>query len=321
MQQSPKTIKLTDFEKDVCEGLRDFPKHLSSKYFYDETGDELFQKIMGMPTYYLTQAEYNILNHHKVEIAEMFSSKGPFELIELGAGDGKKTKVLLEELCEQQSDFTYIPIDISENSLEQLTNSVTYELPQVNIDGFQGTYFKALKKLGNRNQKRKIILFLGSNIGNLKHNQAIDFLSEIRQLMQPNDILFLGADQKKNPQTILDAYNDKEGITAQFNKNILHRINKELDADFDLDKFLHWENYDPESGTAKSYLVSKEDQIINLEKLNLKIHLKAWETIHTEISQKYDDDMVHWLAKEAGLTIHRIFSDGKEAFKDYVFTF
>ncbi|MDC6390692.1 L-histidine N(alpha)-methyltransferase [Maribacter sp. PR1] len=320
MQQPPKTIKLTDFEQEVCEGLNDFPKHLSSKYFYDEIGDVLFQKIMAMPTYYLTQSEYDILNNHKKEIAAMFKSNGDFDLIELGAGDGKKTKVLLQELCEQNCEFTYIPIDISKNSLKKLTASVTSELPKVKIDGFQGTYFEALKELDSRNHKRKVILFLGSNIGNLKHDQAIHFLSEIRQLMQPNDILFIGVDQKKNPQSILDAYNDKEGITSQFNKNILNRINKELQADFDLNKFMHWENYDPENGTAKSYLVSKVEQKVFLRKLDVSIHFKAWETIHTEISQKYDDDMVNWLGKEAGLKIQESFQNHSKAFKDYVFT-
>ncbi len=319
MEYSKELIKRTDFEREVQEGLTDFPKHLSSKYFYDEIGDKLFQDIMKMPTYYLTSAEYSILLKHKKEIAELFSSKGAFDLIELGAGDGKKTKIVLKELGEQNSQFTYIPIDISINALQQLTKALEQEIPKLKIEGFQGTYFEALADISTSNTNRKIILFLGSNIGNFSHEQAIIFLQKINELMRPDDLLFIGFDQKKNPQTILDAYNDHEGITAAFNKNILKRINTDLNGDFDLDTFLHWEVYNPETGAAKSYLVSKIKQTVNLKKLDLHIKFKAWETIHTEVSQKYDDEMVKWLAKEAGLKIHSTYTTQGEEFKNYVF--
>ena len=318
MEYSKELITQTDFEREVQEGLTDFPKHLSSKYFYDEIGDKLFQDIMKMPTYYLTSAEYNILLDHKREIAELFNDKGNFDLIELGAGDGHKTKIILKELVGQKSQFTYIPIDISTNALQQLTDSIKTEIPQLEIEGFQGSYFEALADLSKSNTNRKIILFLGSNIGNFNHEQAIKFLQKINHLMEGDDLLFLGADQKKNPQTILDAYNDQEGITAAFNKNILQRINTDLNGDFDLDAFLHWEVYNPETGAAKSYLVSKNAQTVHLKKLDLAIDFKAWETIYTEVSQKYDDKMIHWLAKEAGLRIHGTFENQGKTFKNYV---
>ncbi len=320
MERTTPEVILTDFEKDIVEGLTDFPKHLSSKYFYDAIGDALFQDIMEMPSYYLTRAEHDILKAHKKEIVALFKNTGPFDLVELGAGDGKKTKVLLRELSDQWCDFTYVPIDISENSLKKLTRSLHHEMPNVAVDGFQGTYFNALKDLHQRDQKRKVILFLGSNIGNLAHEKAIAFLKGIRELMLPKDILLIGFDQKKNPQVILDAYNDQEGITAAFNKNILRRINRETDGDFDIHQFLHWEVYDPENGTAKSYLVSKIAQHVHLKKLRLEIYFKPWETIHTEVSQKYDDDMVNWLGKEAGLRIKTSFQNANGAFKSYVFS-
>ena len=169
------------------------------------------------------------------------------------------------------------------------------------------------------NNMKKIILFLGSNIGNLLHPQAIEFLKSVQELMQEEDLFFVGFDQKKNPQTILDAYNDKTGITEAFNKNVLTRINNEMKADFNPDEFLHWEVYDPESGTAKSYLVSKKEQSVWIEKLRLKVDFKAWETIHTEISQKYDDRTVHWLADKSGLQIENVFVDSKGYYKNYVF--
>jgi len=162
-------------------------------------------------------------------------------------------------------------------------------------------------------------MVLGSNIGNLLHPKAIEFLANIRKGMNKDDLLFMGFDQKKNPKTILEAYNDKEGVTAAFNKNVLHRINKELDANFDVDQFLHWEVYDPETGTAKSYLVSKKEQDVYINKITLDVHFNAWETIHTEISQKYDDEIVSWLVDEAGLQIVNQFKDSKGYYKNYLF--
>ena len=320
MQDKITSIINSTFAEDVFKGLTDFPKHLSSKYFYDERGDRIFQDIMQMPEYYLTNCEFDILNQHKSEIVELFS-KGTsnINMIELGAGDGKKTKILLEHMAQQAFEFKYIPIDISQNALDSLENSIAEELPAVQVESRQGTYFEVLQHLSNYNHSRKVILFLGSNIGNLLHADAVDFLRRLQLVMGVNDLLFVGFDQKKNPQTILDAYNDPAGITEEFNKNILRRINNELGGNFDLDNFLHWEAYDPESGTAKSYLVSKSVQTVHIKALDLEVEFKAWETIHTEISQKYDDDVVAWLAHKAGLSIIGEFSDPENAYKDYLF--
>ena len=309
----------TTFEKDVVKGLTNFPKSLSSKYFYDKKGDALFQEIMAMPSYYLTDSEYEIFETHKEAICNLFEDTNGFDLIELGAGDGKKTKVLLHHLSEKNKEFTYLPIDISQNVLDGLKESVEREIPNVNIKPQQGMYFDVLKDLTNYNNRKKVIMVLGSNIGNLLHPKAIEFLSNIQEAMNEGDLLFMGFDQKKNPQTILDAYNDLEGITAAFNKNVLHRINSEMDANFNVGQFRHWEVYNPETGTAKSYLVSKTEQEVYIKKLDLKVSFKAWETIHTEISQKYDDAIVSWLAAESGLTITNQFTDAKEYYKNYAF--
>ncbi|WP_299768490.1 L-histidine N(alpha)-methyltransferase [uncultured Dokdonia sp.] len=315
-----KTITYTStFEEDVIKGLTSFPKSLSSKYFYDKKGDKLFQDIMAMPTYYLTNSEYEIISSQQEAISTAFQGENGFDLIELGAGDGKKTKVLLKYLTQQNIDFSYLPIDISQNVLDGLKESVEKEIPGIDIRPQQGTYFEVLEDLASYNSRKKVIMVLGSNIGNLLHPKAIEFLANIREGMNTDDLLFMGFDQKKNPQTILDAYNDKEGITAAFNKNVLHRINSELDANFDVDQFTHWEVYDPETGTAKSYLVSKKEQHVRINKLELDVNFKAWETIHTEISQKYDDTVVTWLADEAGLQIADQFVDSKGFYKNYLF--
>jgi len=320
MQESIPQVLTTQFEKDVYEGLTDYPKHLSSKYFYDEKGDQLFQDIMHMPEYYLTDCEFDILDRNKAEIAALFArGDEKFKLIELGAGDGKKTKIILKYLSENSFDFKYQPIDISQNVLDGLEKSLFEELPKVNVEPQQGTYFEALEKINEANGTKKVILFLGSNIGNLLHPQAIDFLNGVQELMQKDDLFFVGFDMKKHPRKILDAYSDQTGITAAFNKNVLSRINRELGGNFDPEKFLHWEAYNPETGTAKSYLVAKEAQRVTIEKLDLQIDFTTWETIHTEISQKYDDSTVKWLAEKSGLEIEKQFRDSKNQYKNYVF--
>lgn len=319
MRTKPKTTFASAFEEDCFKGLTSSPKYLLSKYIYDKKGDKLFQDIMALPEYYLTRSEYEILDSHSERIASLMASSKGFDLIELGAGDGKKTRLLLRELTRQQLDFHYLPVDISENVLQELEVSLKQELPELNIKTQQGTYFDTLKKLADYKSRKKVIMMLGSNIGNLLHSNAVEFLTHISDAMSGEDMLFMGFDQKKHPQIILDAYNDPTGVTAAFNKNHLERINSELGGNFKTDEFLHWETYDPESGTAKSFLVSKKEQEVSIEKLELSVHFDKWETIHTEISQKYDDAVVNWLAEKAGLEITCFFTDEKEYFKNYIF--
>jgi dimethylhistidine N-methyltransferase len=296
------------------------PKFLSSKYFYDARGDKLFQQIMDMPEYYLTNCEVDIFNRYKNPICKLFEGNGdPFSLIELGAGDGKKTKILMHQLLADNAEFIYRPIDISQSALDELQNSIFREMPAVQVVAMQGTYFESLREFQDDNMNRKVILFLGSNIGNLLHGQAREFLGQLQSQMSKGDMLFVGFDQKKNPREILDAYNDPTGITEAFNKNVLLRINRELGGSFDPDNFMHWEVYDPETGTAKSYLVAREAHSVRVEALKLEVHFDAWETIHTEISQKYDHKTVEWLAGNAGLVIMDTFSDPEGRYTDYLF--
>lgn len=319
MKNPPGTMFESAFAEDTYKGLTSYPKYLLSKYIYDEKGDKLFQKIMDMPEYYLTACEYEILQLNAQAIAKSFSSDGGFDLIELGAGDGKKTKVLLKELVSKKFKFNYLPVDISQNVLDELEISLRNEIPEINVKVQQGTYFKTLEKLSEYNIRKKVILVLGSNIGNLLHENAVDFLANIAGAMGEDDMLFMGFDQKKHPQKILDAYNDSAGITEAFNKNLLVRINRELGGDFDPDTFLHWETYNPETGTAKSFLVSKTGQNVVIKKLGLEVKFDAWESIHTEISQKYDDSVISWLADESGLRVQKSFGDKENCFKNYIF--
>lgn len=307
------------FKLDVMNGLTGFPKNLSSKYFYDKKGDNLFQQIMNLPEYYLTRCEYEIFSTFTQEIGELFRDReNGMDLIELGAGDGKKTKVLLKYMAENNFNFVYKPIDISQNAVENLSENLAEEMPNLSVDAEVGEYFEILNSLESYNKRKKVILFLGSNIGNLSYPQTIQFLKKLRESLQPNDFIFLGADNKKHPKTILNAYNDNQGVTEKFNKNLLNRINRELDANFNTEKFIHWPTYNPETGTSKSYLVSTEKQKVNINSLNITISFDEWETIHTEISQKYDIKTIVWLAEEAGLKIEKTFSDRKGYYTDYV---
>ncbi len=311
---------ISTFEKDVFEGLTQFPKFLSSKYFYDKIGDKLFQDIMAMPEYYLTGCEFEIISDNSAEMGALFRDcENGMDLIELGAGDGKKTKVLLRHMVENEFNFVYKPIDISENAINSLTKNLAEEMPNLAVDAEVGEYFEVLERLKGFNKRKKVIMVLGSNIGNLQHPKAISFLSKLKDTMLPEDLLFMGFDQKKNPQKILDAYNDETGITAAFNKNVLTRINKEFDGDFNVENFKHWEVYDPETGTAKSFLVATEKMEVTLQKLQLTVSFDQWETIHTEISQKYDDKIVQWLAEESGLKIIEDFADSNNYYKNYIF--
>ncbi|TVZ27201.1 dimethylhistidine N-methyltransferase [Gillisia sp. Hel_I_86] len=319
MKNNIKTRFASAFEEDVYNGLTSCPKHLSSKYFYDKKGDKLFKDIMDLPEYYLTNCEYNILKDNIQEIADVFWGTNGFDLIELGAGDGKKTKLLLRYLSENRIDFDYLPVDISQNALDELQESLKKELPTVSVKLQQGTYFDTLARLSDYNSRKKVILVLGSNIGNLLHKDAIDFLIQIHEAMSPDDMLFMGFDQKKDPQIILDAYNDSTGVTAAFNKNLLERINTELGGNFNLDSFGHWETYNPETGTAKSFLISSQKQTVTIKDLELKVEFEAWESIHTEISQKYDDMIVEWLANQADLKVTDSFTDEKDYYKNYIF--
>lgn len=307
-----------EFGEEVYSGLTSPQKYLSSAYFYDETGDTLFQKIMELPEYYLTGSEFEILNTHKKEIAELFSGPAGFDLFELGAGDAKKTKILLQQFLDTGLDFVYHPIDISGHALRDLSEKLEKEFPKLKISPLQGTYFGVLEQLGTFRNRKKVILFLGSNIGNLSPDTAVSLLQRIRAGMEREDLLFIGFDQKKDPAVILEAYNDSQGVTAAFNINILARINRELGGNFDVEGFRHWALYNPQSGEARSYLISQRDQEVEIKALDLKLKFRKWESIHTEISRKFDDAGIAEMAEDSGLKISGSFWDNRGFFKNYI---
>lgn len=308
-----------EFIADVKESLTSTPKYLKSKYFYDERGDELFKSIMQLDEYYLTKCEFEIFSTHKEKILSIFSEdKKHFQLVEFGAGDGSKTKRLLQYFHEQKVNFSYIPIDISGNILNELTSSLKHSLPGLEVNGINNDYFSALKILNTSDKLPKIILFLGSNIGNFTGDRALEFLTSLRSHMNLHDKVMIGFDLKKDPEIIYKAYNDKSGVTRAFNLNLLVRINRELEADFDLTKFYHFPIYDPAQGQARSYLISKEKQEVKINKLDLSVKFHANEAIHMEISQKYDLDDIHTLAEHSGFKVIENLFDCRHYFVDSI---
>jgi uncharacterized SAM-dependent methyltransferase len=256
---------------------------------------------------------------NRADILKRFSGNGPFQLIELGAGDGLKTEILLKYFTAQEADFSYHPIDISGSVLNQLQCRLEASLPDLDYYPQQGEYVEALDKLNWNSHQRKVILFLGANIGNFSYTQAGKFLQSISGVMNSTDLLFLGVDLKKDPRMIQRAYDDAYGITKRFNMNLLVRLNNELDANFLLDQFDHYATYLPETGAAKSYLISLRDQDVYVGAMNRTIHFNRWEYINTELSIKYDQAMIEGLAKTSGLEIEHQYMDGKHYFSNVVY--
>ncbi|UII32929.1 L-histidine N(alpha)-methyltransferase [Fulvivirga ulvae] len=309
-------LVITQFAQDVLSGLSATPKTLSSKYFYDENGDRIFQEIMNLEEYYLTRCEYEILETHQQQILDLFiGGTSKFNLVEFGAGDGYKTKVLLECFLNAKVDFRYRPIDISGNVLQILETSLEEEFPSLKVEGIQNEYMKALRELENGGT-RNVVLFLGSNIGNFRQSQAISFLKGLYEGLNDGDLLFIGFDLKKDPQVILNAYNDKRGVTRDFNFNLLTRINRELKGNFDLSAFRHFPTYDPLTGTTTSYLISTKSQTVEI--MDTTITFDAWEPIHMEISQKYGMKDIESLASQVGFDIVRNFYDSRRYFVNSV---
>ena len=287
------------FREDVKKGLSAQQKRVHSKYFYDALGDKLFQEIMKLPEYYLTNSELEIFKNQSAHILDEFNTDGNFfDLIEFGAGDGTKTKLLIKGLLENGAEFRYLPIDISKDVLVELEKDFQNEFPGLKIAPQNQDYFSALDYIYSESDNPKLVLFLGSSIGNFNSESAVEFLSSLNSKLKSGDQALIGFDLRKNPNVILNAYNDSKGITRAFNLNLLSRINRELNADFDLSKFEHYPFYDPETGLAKSYIVSLELQEVYIQRIGLNVHFDAGECIHTEISKKFTINEIQDISSE-----------------------
>ncbi|HYJ90247.1 MAG TPA: L-histidine N(alpha)-methyltransferase [Pyrinomonadaceae bacterium] len=309
--------ELSQFAADVLDGLSAQPKQLSSKYFYDDEGSRLFQEIMKLPEYYLTGCEMEIFERQAADIFNAFvDGSNAFDLIELGAGDGTKTAVLVSHFLKQNAEISYSPIDISTEALDALSARFTVEFPSLRMEPKQGDYFYILKSLKNGGGRRKVLMFLGSNIGNFTREQSVAFFCDLKKVMNLNDLLFIGFDLQKDPHVIVQAYDDAQGVTAKFNLNLLKRINRELGSDFDLEKWTHYAVYRPIACAARSFLISREKQKVYINALNRCFEFDQWEAVFVEISQKYNLQMIKELAADSGFVIKQNFFDGRNYYCD-----
>jgi L-histidine N-alpha-methyltransferase len=302
------------FDATVLAGLKRRPKRLPSAYLYDQEGSRLFQRIMALPEYYLSRAEAEILTEHAAQIA-MACAGRRVVLVDLGAGDGSKTSVLLDALVEACDEVTYAPVDICAEALAALEAAHAVRHPRVPVTPFVADYAHGLAAVGKRFPGHvRVALFLGSNIGNLPPEEAVALLTAWRRALRPGDHLLLGLDLVKDPAVLQAAYDDSEGVTAAFNLNLLTRMNRELGADFEPSSFRHFARYDPRRNAMESYLVSTRDQLVRVG--GECIGFGAWEAIHTETSCKYRESDVTFFAKLAGLSPVGWFYDSRRWFLD-----
>lgn len=305
-----------EFALDVLQGLSEHPKRLPSRYFYDAEGSRLFERIMDLEAYYPTACEREILEAHGPDILEALGGE-PFDLVDLGAGDGRKTLILLRYLASIGADVRYVPIDISEAAIAGLATSVRAEVPRVEVASLVSEYTDGLRWLHTQpDVRRSLVLFLGSNIGNFPKPQARGFLRRLWSALAEGDHVLIGFDLKKDMDVLLNAYNDEEGVTRDFNLNLLGRINRELGGTFDLDRFRHFGTYNVFSGAMESYLVSQEAQEVHIEALGFSFTFDAWEPIHTEYSYKYLERDVSELAGDTGFEVEATFHDERRWFTD-----
>lgn len=318
----PVTAATKEFMADVRAGLSATPKRLSCRWFYDAEGSRLFEAIMRLPEYYLTGCEAAILKARRDEILRAFLRGGHgrpgerFQVVDLGAGNGEKTRILLEHFLKQESLASYVPVDVSGEALEGLDRALRRSLPGLTVDPVENDWLSALEDMEPSLSARKLVLFLGSSIGNLNRPEAGEFLSALRARLRPGDGLLIGFDLRKNPQRILRAYSDSAGVTARFNLNLLDRINRELGGDFRLEDFHHRATYDHAFGVARSYLVAQRDLEVRIAAAGLTVRFRRDEAIHTEDSWKYSYSEVGAMARNAGFAVAAHYQDATDSFVD-----
>lgn len=291
---------------EVYEGLMKRPKSLPPKLFYDATGSELFERITELPEYYLTRTERAILQQYA---PAMIAAAGrDLSLIELGAGTASKTRLLIRAALDRQSKLDFYPIDVSRSALEEAHSHLNGDFPGLRFVPIVDDYSRGLGQL-SKLTGRKLLLYLGSSIGNFEPMQAGAMLRMMRSSLSPGDGLLLGTDLVKSPDVLVSAYNDTQAVTAAFNKNILAHINRELDADFKPDHFEHIALWNPACSRMEMHLESTRPQVVYLRQLGTRIHLNKGERIHTENSYKFTQPIVDAILDMAGFVREQTWTD------------
>lgn len=278
------TEAAVDEDLDVIQGLKQTPKTLPCRYFYDDRGSALFEQICDLPEYYPTRTEQAILENCALEIARL---TGSCELVELGSGSSRKTRLLLEAYNQLNDQLQYCPIDVSAGILRTTALDLLRQYPKLKLCGLAGTYEQALAQLPPPELENRMLIFLGSTIGNLNAQECDRFLTQIQTALQPGEFFLLGVDLQKEISIIEAAYNDAQGVTAAFNLNLLQHLNHRFQGNFILEQFAHRSFYNPVEHQIEMHLRSLTAQTVTLKALNYQVTLQAEETIRTEISRKF----------------------------------
>ncbi len=312
----PRAAATHSFAEDVRAGLSAGIKTLSSKYFYDALGSALFDAITQLPEYYLTRAETEILRQCGWDIVRALEE--PVEFLELGSGSAAKTRILIEEALRVQGALRYSPIDISTEALRASSTTLVDAYPNLSIRAYAGDYFAVLASGIVRFQRRALAMLMGSNIGNYPPAQARELVALVGTILRPGDGLLIGADRKKDRETLELAYDDPTGVTAAFDRNLLARVNRELGGTFDVKNFDHVARYDERRGCVDSYLQARFAQTARVAALDLDVSFAPGERIHTESSFKFDERDMTEIAAATGFTLRTSWHDRERRFEVYL---
>jgi L-histidine N-alpha-methyltransferase len=307
---SPSSIPISDkIASSVYEGLLSSPKWLPSWLFYDSAGSRLFEEITRIPEYYVTRTERAILEARASEIVARAAGENALRLVELGAGSAEKTRLLLSAAVERQDTVFYEPVDVSASALIEAQMRIEEEIPGVLVCPRVEDYTHNLELDTTLPTERRLVLYIGSSIGNFEPGESLLLLERVRAALDPGDCLLLGVDLVKEHSVLLAAYDDKAGVTAAFNRNLLVRLNRELDADFHPEMFAHRADWNAAHSRMEMHLVSEAKQTVWLAGMDLRVEFAAGESIHTENSYKFTERSLIELLHDSGYSSPKWFED------------
>lgn len=307
------------FAQAVLEGLSREPKRLPSWLIFDDRGSEIFTEITQLAGYHPAQCEFEIVQKHKQAVTDILA-KDAFRVIELGAGDGRKTQILLEHFIQSQLTFDYVPIDISEGVIKNLVAFLESKFSQttMSVTGLAADYFDGLRAIKECPNLRNIVLFLGSTIGNMELPAAEQFVKKLRESLNDGDYVMIGFDLMKHPKTLYAAYNDSTGVFERFNLHLLDVLNRKLGANFVKNQYVQQGLYNPRTHAVERHIYSTREQVVFIEALGKEFTFDAWEPMQTEHSYKYTQSEIEGLAEKGGCRIVRHLFDTRDHFVDSI---
>ena len=299
-----------DVVKEIFESLSGRQKRISSRFFYDRIGSLLFEKITSLPEYYPTRTEKSILKENASEIIKFADAT---DVVELGSGDCSKISILLDAVAQDKmNEICYVPVDISESAILKSAKILTGKYPDIRIHGLLADFMTQLTDLPG--EGKKLIYFLGSTLGNITRQRAEEFLKNVKSLMQSGDSFILGVDMVKDIQILEAAYNDKQGVTEEFNKNIFHVVNQVAETDFNPELFDHEAFYNPDEARIEMHLRARRNMTVTSPLFSKRINIEKGETVHTENSHKFTEEDINRFAEITGMAIENIFTDERKWF-------